>query len=206
LRRGLSVPLILAVVFGLAVAFFSTVKLLEYAQNNQPTLKVPVPVRDIPMYHEITAKDLELRPILAGGREPNTVLEPNQLVGKVTVAPLYKSEQIRRERVVDRQQFDSSKHIIAVSVSLVRSAGGTVAPGDLVDVWWLQGVNIPGAILATDARVVEMKDAQGKQPGVAVPAVAVLAVKPEEVPQVVWGAEEGSKNVVLVKKFREGGR
>ncbi|MBC7326240.1 MAG: hypothetical protein H5T99_13165, partial [Moorella sp. (in: Bacteria)] len=158
--------------------------------------------------------DLTTRAIILGAREPGAVLNPGEIIGKAALVPLYKGEQIRRERLGDPTVLDRPE--VTVSVDPTRAGG--VLPGDIADVYWVQSEAAPGALLAVDARVVSVGDANGvpiqksgqglaqldqqvgQQSG---PAMVRLSVKPEEVPQVIRGAI--GKNVVLVKKNRETG-
>lgn len=213
--REISWPLVAAAAVGIAVAVAATLFLLRFAAERQPTAVVPVPRRDIAPYTEIAPGDLEWRTIPANGFEPGAVRDPGQIVGRLSLAPLYRGEQIRAERLAPKG-FAPDVQLVTVNVDLTRSGGGEIRPGDLVDVYWLTGDQAPAALVARDARVVEFLDAQGRPAGrepapallsgqvsqPALPAIVTLAVRPEEVGQLVRGAWHDSKAVVLVKKFR----
>lgn len=218
MRKKIPLTLVAAIVIGLVVAGASSLYLFRYASSQQPTDRAPVPNRDILAYEEITLKDLEWRTIPAGGFEPGAAKTPEEIVGKIAMTTLYKGEQIRLERLTGRAEFDASQQLIAVNVDLTRSGGGNINPGDLVDVYWLEGGQVPGSLVARDAVVISVRDAQGRliagQAGGSgisllpegqtppLPAVATLAVKPAEVGLTVRGAWGDSANIVLVKKFR----
>ncbi|MDI6813987.1 MAG: hypothetical protein QMD10_10655 [Desulfitobacteriaceae bacterium] len=208
---------ILVVFVGLAVAAGSWWYLQQYIATHQKTETIVVPAYDIPAYKVIEQADLANRTILLGAREPNAVLNPGEIVGKMASTTLYKGEQIRRERLSDPVTLDRPE--VTVNIDPVRVNG--VLPGDIVDVYWVQSESIPGALLAVDARVISISNAEGvplqrpqgqlaqlgqqiQQPGQqGGPAMVKLSVKPEEVPQVVRGAI--GKNIVLVRKKKETG-
>lgn len=207
---------IIAVIFGLAVTACSWWYLQQYIATHQKLEQITVLSRDMPAYTVITPADIGTRTIIAGAREPNAIINAQELIGKMAATKLYKGEQVRRERLIITDE-DKNRQIVTVSIDPVR--WNAVVPGDLVDVYWVPNENIPGAILALNARVVEIRDGEGTPVSSAppsgmaaavqqgtqtnkVPAMVTLSVKPEEVPQMVRGAAAGSKGVVLVKKLR----
>lgn len=218
MQRKIPWTLILAVVVGLIIAGVSSYYLFRYASSRQVTDQVPVPNRDILAYEEITSKDLVWRTIPSGGFEPGAAKTPEEVVGKIALTTLYKGEQVRLERLTDRAKFNVNQQLVTVNIDLTRSGGGNIKSGDLVDVYWLESNQIPGSLVARDAVVISLQDAQGRlvtgQAGGSgisltpegqtppLPAAVTLAVKPEEVGLIVRGAWGENKNVVLVKKFR----
>ncbi|MGB9886809.1 MAG: Flp pilus assembly protein CpaB [Moorellales bacterium] len=211
-------PLLLAAAVGILVAAFAAKQMIVFVNTHRETVQVPVPARDIPPYAIISETDLEWREIVKGGEEPGAVRDPSEAIGKVALAPLYRGEQIRRERLGDAGSI-VGRRVVALNVDVARSVGGMLAPGDLVDVWWVVEGLPPEAgwhLAAADAVLVDLKDSAGRsvlarerarllqqQPEQqTAPAVAVVAVKAEEVSKVVGGALPRSANIVLVKKFR----
>lgn len=201
-------PLVLAAVAGIAVAAFSWYFLVKPPEGE--TVSVPVLAHDVPAYSQIAAEDLVFQKIPAAALDQGIAADPGQVVGKTAAVHLYKGEQIRIERIVPADNL-GDRRIVAVGTDALRCAGGSIAAGNVVDVLLLSGPGVPPALLAADALVVEILDAQGNpvskhsgllQPGeLSLPAMAVLAVRPGEVPQVARGAGEEAKNVVLVKKL-----
>ena len=206
---------------GIAVALIAARQMMAYAESHVQMVRVVVPARDIPAYSVITPADLTWREVVRGAEQEGTVKDPAEAVGAVALAPLYRGEQIRKERLGAAKDL-SGRQVVAVNVDVTRSAGGMLAAGDLVDLWWVvegSGPGLGGQPVAVDAVLVDLKDsagrslilrgaqgglmglAQGNEPAQAAPAVAVVAVKPEEVRNVVGGALPKAANVVLVKKF-----
>ncbi len=214
--RSIPVPAILAIIFGLAVALASGIYYQRYISTHQAMTQVIVPAHNINAYSQINPGDLTWRQVPVGAVEPGTARKPDDLVGKVALAELYQGEQVRLERVGEVSTDD--KQVIAVNIDLARSGGGYFSPGDLVDVYFAETENVSGAILASNARLLQLVDAQGnpitpnQQGGLLqqasqsaqaprTPAVAVLAVSPADIPQVARGAASGSRGIVLVKKM-----
>lgn len=216
-------PLILAVAVGLALAVFATKQMMTYVNTHRETVRVPVPAHNIAPYTVIGSGDLTWREVVKGGEDPGAVRDPGEAVGKIALSPLYKGEQIRKERLGDAELL-AGRQVVSVSVDLGRCVGGTIKPGDLADVWWVDDSSTPGlgwTLVASDAVVLDVRDSSGKSvvPAEAglvqalgadvapagPPAVAVLAVKEADVSRVVGGALPKSQNIVLAKKFAPGG-
>ncbi|SMB96511.1 Flp pilus assembly protein RcpC/CpaB [Thermanaeromonas toyohensis ToBE] len=214
------VPLIVAIVVGLAVALGSARFLLGYAKTQHETVRVPVPARDIAPYTVISPGDITWRDVIKGAEEAGAVRDPREVVGRVALSPLYRGEQIRKERLAD-PSFVTGRQVVAVSIDVARCVGGILVAGDLVDVWWVPDPGQPErwVLVATDAVVLDVRDSSGRtvlpQGGLVQqaiggvvqsspsnpPAVAVLAVRTEEVQKVIGGASPKSQFVVLAKKF-----
>jgi len=206
---------IIAVIIGLAVAAGSWWYLQQYVATHQKTEAVVVPAHDIPVFKVIEQSDLANRTIVLGAREPNAALNPQEIVGKMSSTMLYKGEQIRRERLSDPVTLNRQEVTVNIDPARVNGA----SPGDIVDVYWVQGESTPGALLAADAIVKAVADANGApiaegsagvmaaaaQVGKGTPAMVTLYVMSGEIPQVVRGAAAGNKGVVLVRKPRPGG-
>lgn len=209
-------PFLLAVAVGILVALFAAKQMIVYVNLHKETVLVPVPARTIPPYTVIGSGDLTWREVVKGGEEIGAVRDPSEAVGKIALVPLYKGEQIRKERLGDASLV-ADRQVVALNVDVARSVGGTLVPGDHVDIWWVVEGAPPGTgwqLAASDAVLLDLEDsagrsltarkqsllgAQGEQPST--PAVAVVAVKGEDVPKVVGGALPKSTSIVLVKKF-----
>lgn len=214
-------PVIVAVIIGIAAAFFATTQLQTYMNTHVETTRMPVPVRNIAPYVEITTEDIGWRNVVKGGEEPGAIKDPAEAVGKISLSTLYKNEQVKKERLADASLI-KDKQIVSVNVDVARSVGGWLQAGDTVDVWWIQDGSIsPGSWIkvAANAVVLDLRDSAGRsllvKGGVlqqsvgevagntTPPAVAVLAVSSSDVSRVIGGASPKSQNIVLSKKFSE---
>jgi pilus assembly protein CpaB len=204
------------------VALFSARYMMAYVSTHRETVRVPVAARDIPPYTVLTSQDVTWRDVVKGGEEPGAVRDPAEAVGKMALAALYRNEQIRKERLAD-PGLAAGRQVVSLNVDVTRCVGGLLRAGDLVDVWWVPDPAAPGmwTLAAVDAVVLDLRDSTGKSvlaqegfvqqalsggaPSGGPPAVAVLAVRAEDVPRVVGGASPRSQNAVLTKKFSLGG-
>ncbi|AEG15978.1 SAF domain protein [Desulfofundulus kuznetsovii DSM 6115] len=212
-------PYLLAVTVGLAVATFSF-NALKREASSQEGIKLPVAARDLPPYTQVQAQDLGWGTFPA--ELPGAVKAPAEAVGKVVTTAAPKDHPLRVSELKDPESLD----VQLVSVNIDSSRLGGARPGDLVDVYWIQPAEksawTPGTgatLVARDARMVSVLDKNG-QPvdsgqglvaatvqGAAVraPAIAVLAVKAEEVRAIIPGAASNNTCIVLVRKFKAGG-
>lgn len=212
-------PYLLAVMVGLVVAAFSF-KALKGEASSQAGVKLPVAARDLPPYTQVQPQDLGWGTFPS--ELPGAVKNPAEAVGKVVAKAVPKDYPLRASELKEPDSLD----VQLVSVNVDSSRMGGARPGDLVDVYWIQPAEktawTPGtgaALVARDARVVSVLDKNG-QPvdsgqglvaaavqGTAakVPAVVVLAVRPEEVGAVIPGAAPNNACIALVRKFKEGG-
>lgn len=214
-------PLLLSIVCGLGIAVFGAYQYQEYVQTHRETVKVIVASHNIMPYSVITPADLTEKQVVQGMEVPDAVVSADEAVGKIALTLLYGGEQIRRDKL-GTKELHQDRQIVGVNINVARAAGGWLRPGDLVDVWWVPSgsqMEAPGAgwfLAAESAIVLDIRDSSGKSlfdhqqnsviPNAsqsAGPAVAVLAVKEDQVQRVVGGAAPNSQNVVLTLKFKE---
>jgi len=210
---------LIAIIIGLVTCVSSVYFLFQYAATYQQLTDIVVPKRDISAYEQLTEENLGIKQIPVGSVDNKVAVEASQILGKTTTVPLFAGEQIRLERLVDKQIIDINKHQVAVNVNLTRSVAGSLKPGNLVDVYWVEDNNYSSGPIAQNCIVMKVTDGQGlsttepiqtssiagTQSTVSLPAVVLLAVNPTEVPKVVKGSADKSVEIVLVKKLKEGG-
>ncbi len=121
MRRRL--PVIAAIITGLMVAGAGLFYMLKMPSGQQESARVPVPSRDIPIFTEITAQDLEWRALPVTGFEPGAARDPNQVIGKMSAVPLYKGQQIALNRLQDKTPVDFNQQFVAVNFSSVHYDG-----------------------------------------------------------------------------------
>ena len=209
----------LAIILGLVVALGSAWGYKRYIESQRQFQKVLVAGREILPYTTITEQDLAWRSVPVGALEPGTVQNPKQAIGRVSSSIIYRGEQIRAERLGESMlTVGYGERAVAVPTDPVRSAGGTLRPGDVVDVYYISHPDTPASLVAPGAVVLDVKDQQNKslfgvpvsqsvmaqvgqvQQPVApagLPQVAVLKVRNDHVPGLVQSLASGQ--VVLVK-------
>ena len=209
--------LIAAMVMGLLVAGVSAYYLLQLAADYQEMTQIVVPKTKIPAYSLLTEDKLGIKTVPVGSADAAAAADISQVLGKVATSELFSGEQIRLERLTDKELVDTSRNQVAVNINLTRSVGGQITPGVLVDVYWLQGEQVPGALLAVNAVVLAVLDGEGNNligsknriigevQHKGLPAVVVLSVEPQYVPQLIRGSADESTGLVLVKKLKRGG-
>ncbi|MCL6639340.1 MAG: SAF domain-containing protein [Firmicutes bacterium] len=216
-------PLLTALVVGLAVALVSAKYLYTYVNTNKEMTRVPVPAYNIPPYTVITPQDITWKEVVKGAEEPGTISDPSEAAGKISLSTLYQGEQIRRERLADAGLL-LNRQVLSINVDVTRCVGGALKMGDLVNVWWVIDPSQPTGwqLAAADAVVLDIRDSAGRsllaQQGPvqslsatfsqvqssAPPAVVIMAVYPQDVSRIVGGASPKSQNAVLVKKYAQG--
>lgn len=220
-RNG--IRLLIAVIVGLAVAGISVYYLLNFAADYQEMTEIITPKENIDAYEELTSVKIGIKSVPAGSVDKFTAVDLGQVLGKVTTVPLYRGSWIDIRNLTRKELADTSKQHVAVNVNLTRSVGGMLKPGDIVDVYYIIGEQVPGALLAENCRVLKLMDSMGNEIGkdkstgglleeakkaaqrAGLPAVAVLAVDPDVVPKLIRGSFDKSTGIVLVKKFSEQG-
>jgi len=219
LLRKSNFKLLIAVVIGLAVTGTSVYYLLRFSATYQETTKIVVPTTELPPYTKITESNIRMKSVQVASVSSNAARDPSQVLGKTNISKLFEGEQISLERLTDSNMIDTFKVHAAVNVNLTRSVGGMIRPGDIVDVYWVKDEMSPAGLLAENSQVIKVTDNSGKDVlerknanvleqaqsgvGTGLPAVAVLAVKPSEVVEVLRGSADESKGLTLVKKFKE---
>jgi Flp pilus assembly protein CpaB len=210
---------IIAIIIGLATCITSVYFLFQYAATHQQMTSIVVPKTNIEAYEQITEDMVGIKSVPIGSTDKSIAAAPSQVLGKTTTVPLYPGEQIRLERLAEKMISDVNKHQVAVNINLTRSVAGNLEVGNLVDVYWVSDTLLPSSPIARDCVVLKITDGQGlpvkireKQSSIpeieetkSLPAVVVLAVNPSEIPQLVRGSADISKEIVLVKKLKAGG-
>lgn len=103
---------------------------------------VVVVARDIPVGEKITVDMLTTKPVAASALLPGRVISPDDLVGKVAVAPMYIGEQVVLSKVTtfvgqNTLAYKVPEGTRALSLQIPHEAwanAGLVQPGDRVDV------------------------------------------------------------------------
>lgn len=209
------IVLIVAILIGLLAGVYSWSNIQAQISKVEETVRVVVPNSDIEVYSIITKDNLTWLNIPANMLDENTVTDPDEIIEKLTIAPLFKNKPIdKRVLVVPSHTNLKNKHVVGVRVDAARMAGAV--EGDLVDVYWLENnsVAITAPIIAKNARVISVTDSFGRPlrdraSGVSIldtnasanlePQIVYLLVSPEEVPFVINGASKGNTNIAFSK-------
>ncbi|MFN3763402.1 MAG: SAF domain-containing protein, partial [Anaerolineae bacterium] len=118
--------------------FFIVVPLvaLWMAYRPAPQVSLPVPARDLPPYHVITAGDLIVASIPARRVTAETVRNAQDLVGRYTLQTLPAGRPLSRDQVVavPDPALITDTLAVAVPADATTILGGVLRPGDVVAV------------------------------------------------------------------------
>jgi len=103
------------------------------------TVDVAVPVRDLPAYTRITARDVKSVSRVGSTVPSGGVRKAADLIGRYTREPLSAGQAVRRRQIVPAAGPASSQGTVAVPLSATAAMafGGRLRPGDEVALWSL---------------------------------------------------------------------
>jgi len=214
-NHKINVILLLAVIFGIAAAlgvfqYLSAVKAAYVKQGK--FVRVAVAMQYIAPKTQLTLQMFTMRDIPSKYVNSDAVLDPEEINGKLTKAPIYQDEQILRSKVVGKNDrsgtlafiVPAGKRAVTVAVNEVSSISGMVMPGDIVDVMVtfdndgnamtsiiLQSISVLAADQKTDAGAVQSD--QKKEAAKTV----TLAVTPQQGQQLTLASEQGSIRLMM---------
>lgn len=210
------IPYILFIVIGLTVAIVSYVYLDKNTSASEiETIKIVVPVKDIHPYKAISTGDLSYKEIPVDDINDNIITNPQDIIGNYAKSTLYADWKINKQDIAKDMGL-KNKHIIAININYVRSAGAK--PGDVVDVFHVKPLldiwtTDPAEKVVDKAIVLAIEDIKGgdvesEEKGSA--AVAILAVDTEYTTKLAPGAMDENKSYVLairheIEENNEGG-
>jgi Flp pilus assembly protein CpaB len=83
------IPLIIALVIGIAVMGFSYTKIQEQVETATTTVQVLVPKANVEAYSMVTKDNLTVAEVPPSIADEFTAVSPEQVDGRITTAPLY---------------------------------------------------------------------------------------------------------------------
>lgn len=139
-----------------------------------PQMNLPVPVRDLPPYHVITAGDLTTASVQLRGVRDEAVRDAQALIGRYTLQAAPAGEPFLRGHVVaiPDPALITDTLAVAIPADAATILGGALRPGDVVAVAVVPAgdANAPAilfdAVLVLDVKQVE----EGKVVVLAIPA------------------------------------
>ncbi len=194
--------LIMSVVVGAVVAAASYLYLSAGAAE-QP---VVVATQHIPAFTRIDEGMLTVERIPGAGVHPLSLPDPDLIRGQYATREILSGEQILSGILVNPGtqaagmpwQLQPDQRAMAVPCPPARAAGGTVAPGHLVDLVHFRESSIhgpaSGRLLLAGVRVLDVRDSSGSpwRPGSPdSPSAAVLAVTPRQAEVLTYAMSTG---------------
>lgn len=138
--------------------FFIVVPLvaLWMAHRPAPQVSLPVPARDLPPYHVITAGDLMTASIPARQVAEATARTAQDLVGHYTLQPAPAGKPLRRDQVVavPDPALITNTLAVAIPADSTTTLGGALRAGDVVAVAVVPTENATSPVKLLDAVLV----------------------------------------------------
>lgn len=149
MKKVYLIAVIFALIAGFATYMFAKEIDKKTTIKDAETVNVIVALQDIPDNTEITqemfAEDagwFATKTVISDNADPNSVTDSSELIGKVTIDPIYAGEQISSKRYEDKDgddvalSFNLPEGMVAYSFNAasVKSVDGYISAGDTVDV------------------------------------------------------------------------
>ncbi len=138
-------PILLGSLFAgfsmLLVMGYLKVKNYEYVHDFGGEVPVVIAADDIPEYTNIKPEMLGVATVFKKFRDPQTVTEISQIVGRSAFIPIQKGEQVSLTKLVNTdkkplldREIDKQMRAVTLTVTPVSGVGKLVRPGNRVDV------------------------------------------------------------------------
>lgn len=211
------IPLIIALIIGLAVMGFSYMKIKQQVVAATTTVNILVPKASIEAYSVVTKDNLTMIAVPPNITDENTATSPEEIDGRITTTPLYAGKPIDLRTIVSKAENYDEKQVVGIYIDAARCAG--VNEGDIVDVYRISPNNQGEAApkIAQNCRVLRVTDEKGVPVRgasailqsasasvniIKTPRIVYLLISPQEVPYVIQGSSEQSF-LSLSKKTKE---
>lgn len=205
-------PLIFAIVVSIGISFWAFTNLRPDVYEKEAFSQSLVASREIKPFTEITASDLGTKRVLKNTLPKEALQNLDEIIGKVSNTVIKSGTPIYAKQL-DSLEEHKNKEFISLPIDLPRSVGGTIHPGDIVDVYWIDSLqNQMWRKVGSDLLVVDILDSSGNTVKVVAdsvgietktvaPTMVVLAVDKEYINSLIGGAAAENKQIVLVKKL-----
>ncbi|MCA1994355.1 MAG: Flp pilus assembly protein CpaB [Coleofasciculus sp. S288] len=102
----------------------------------QTRLLVPVPVRDLPAYHQIQPTDLKPQKFSTKTLTSATLKESELIVNRYTLTPVPKHKPLSKDKLGPKVESDRISNTVAIGIPATPAMvlGGNLEAGDIVDV------------------------------------------------------------------------
>ncbi|NLY52487.1 MAG: Flp pilus assembly protein CpaB [Firmicutes bacterium] len=206
--------LLMAAALGLlaAILTYTFIRSIGGSGEVQEVKEVGVVVAstDIPSGTPVTANMLRLAQVAETALHPDAAAAPNEVIGRITKAPIVRGEQILHSRLLPAGVrpslsfvIPSGKRAVSVAVNEVVGVAGFIKPGDRVDVLaTMDSADGKSAVTSTVLQNVEvlaiaqdMEERVDKEPKVT--TTVTLAVSLAEAQKITLAEETGVLRLAL---------
>lgn len=124
----------LGVLIAIPVSAVCTLYLGLYESHIHPL--IPVPVRDLPAYHQIQPTDLVQRKVSAKTLTLATLKESKRIVNLYTLTPVLKDKPLSKDKLSPQVDTARLSDTVAIGIPATPAMvlGGNLEAGDIVDV------------------------------------------------------------------------
>lgn len=206
-------PFYIAVIISLFIAYYAYIHLQPSVYQKEAYTETMVAAQDLKPFTKVTSADLAYKNVLKTSLSKDALQNANAVVGKVTNTQITAGEPFYSQQL-DNIESHKDTQFIAISVDLPRSVGGTLVPGDIVDIYWIDSVaNQMWHKIGSNAVIVNILDSSGSAIKLAAesvglnsntkaitPTMVVVAVDKADINPLI-GAATSDLTTVLVKKL-----
>lgn len=201
----------------------------ELLTNYQDPVEVVVAAKDIPEGATIESSLLTTAQVPEKFVQPYSVKTPQELMGKITVAPIAAHEQVLTNKLRKADATPAGATLstvtpkgtraVTIAVDIITGVGGFVRPGDKVDILWTvkEGDQVATftlfqevPVLAVGAEMTGRPAPAGKAEGQTAQMASqqgytvTLALAPQEASALLFAREQGKVQLSLRPKLEAG--
>lgn len=165
MKKVYLIATVVAIIAGIATYFFATQIQQKTKIENAPTTAVVVALVPIPENTPITKEMVALMQYTLDSVTPGVAVKTEDVVGKLSMYPIIKGEQIISSQLKDTSaalsyQLKEGEYAYTVSVDIISGVGGFISKGDYVDILLTTVVNdvITTTDFMKDIKVLRISD------------------------------------------------
>jgi Flp pilus assembly protein CpaB len=140
-KRAILISLICFAVAIVLISAYARVRRREMTYEFGEEVPVVVARVDIPEYGLIRADMLEVRQVFKTFRQPNTVVDVDDISGKSAFVPIYAREQVTLTKLVSQdgkpvldRQVEKKMRAVTIGISPHTGVGRLIRPGNHIDI------------------------------------------------------------------------
>jgi len=197
------------------------------AADYQAPIEVVVAAKDLTAGVALEPSHLKMAPVPEKFVQPYAVRSPDELLGRLTLAPIAEDEQVLLNKVRRAEEapprdatlaglMPKGKRAVTIAVDAITGVGGFVRPGDKVDILWTIQIPQPGQsqgqvvtmtlfqevpVLAVGQETVGRARQQAER---SADYTVTLALNPQETSFLLFAREQGKIQLSLRSKAETG--
>lgn len=140
-KRAIFISLVCFVISMVLITAYVKVRRYEMTSEFGDELDVVVAAVDIPEYAIIREEMLRVVKVFKNYRQPQTVTDTNEIVGKAAFVPLYEGEQVTLTKLIQTdgkplldRQVEKKMRAVTIQIAPHTGVGRLIRPGNRVDI------------------------------------------------------------------------